>query len=150
MNLVSLADLAAADVRAIWRLAAAPDEPLAGTVGWSFEGNGIRTRTTFMQAFRELGLSFSELPNLLKTSERACDLAGYLDPFYAIYVIRESIHARLVEFATASRRPVINAMSSEGHPCEVLTDAFYIDTALLPITKVRISLCGPREKQWCK
>ena len=36
MNLVSLADLAAADVHAIWRLAAAPDEPLAGTVGWSF------------------------------------------------------------------------------------------------------------------
>ena len=143
MNLVSLADLAAADVRAIWRLAAAPDEPLAGTVGWSFEGNGIRTRTTFMQAFRELGLSFTELPNLLKTSERACDLAGYLDPFYDIYVIRESIHARLVEFATASRRPVINAMSSEGHPCEVLTDAFYIDTALLPITKARICLWGP-------
>ena len=37
MNLVSLADLAAADVRAIWRLAAAPDEPLAGAVGWSFD-----------------------------------------------------------------------------------------------------------------
>ena len=143
MNIVSLADLAAADVRAIWRLAGAPDEPLAGAVGWSFEGNGIRTRTTFLQAFRELGLSFTELPNLLKTQERVCDLAGYLDPFYSIYVIRESNHTRLAEFAAASRRPVINAMSGAGHPCEVLTDAFYVDTALMPIANARICLWGP-------
>lgn len=143
LKLIRLSDLDSADVRAIWRLVTAADKPLKGNVAWSFEGNGIRTRTTFVQAFRELGLAFTELPNLLKTDERASDLAGYLDAFYDIYVIRESTHARLAEFAAASRRPVVNAMSSEGHPCEVLTDAYYIDTALLPIERARICLWGP-------
>lgn len=92
--------------------------------GLVVEGNGIRTRTSFIQTFQELGLSFVELPNLLKTPERAADLAGYLDPFYDAYVVRESNHQRLAEFAFASQRPVIIAMSGMGHPCEVLTDAF--------------------------
>jgi ornithine carbamoyltransferase len=143
MNLIQLSDLSPADVRAIWSRVGAAKRQLAGTAAWSFEGNGIRTRTTFIQAFRELGLSFTELPNLLKTDERVCDLSGYLDPFYDIYVIRESNHSRLAEFAAASRRPVVNAMSSQGHPCEVLTDAYYINTALLPIERARICLWGP-------
>lgn len=143
MNLVSLADCTPNDVRAIWRLAADPEARLPGRVAWSFEGNGIRTRTTFLQAFRELGLSVVELPNLMKTTERACDLAGYLDPFYDIYVVRDSNHDRLTEFAAASQRPVVNAMSSRGHPCEVLTDAYFIDTELVPIERARVCLWGP-------
>ena len=78
MNLISLSDLSPTDIRNIWRLVGEPVEPLNGTVVWSFEGNGIRTRTTFIQAFRDLDLQFTELPNLLKTGERARDLAGYL------------------------------------------------------------------------
>jgi ornithine carbamoyltransferase len=143
MNLVDLADCTPDDVRAIWRLATAPDARLDADVAWSFEGNGIRTRTTFLQAFRDLGLSFVELPQLLKSPERACDLAGYLDPFYDLYVIRESNHERLADFARASARPVVNAMSSQGHPCEVLTDAFFVDSAVKPIGQARICLWGP-------
>lgn len=143
MNLISLAKLNAQDIRNIWRLVAEPTIPLRGTVAWSFEGNGIRTRTTFIQAFRELGLEFTELPNLLKTGERACDLAGYLDSYYDIYVVRESNHSRLAEFAAASRRPVINAMSGDGHPCEVLTDAYYVNKELVPLERSKICLWGP-------
>jgi ornithine carbamoyltransferase len=143
MHLLRISDLAAADVRAIWSLAAAPIEPFSGTVAWSFEGNGIRTRTTFLQAFRELGLASTELPNLLKSIERPRDIAGYLDPFYDVYVIRESSQQRLAEFAAASCRPVINAMSSEGHPCEVLADAYFIHTAVRPIESARVCLWGP-------
>lgn len=143
MKLINLADLSAADIRSIWSLAGKPGAPLSGNVAWSFEGNGIRTRSTFLQAFRALDLEYVELPNLLKTSERACDLAGYLDPLYDFYVIRESNHARLTEFAMASRRPVINAMSSDGHPCEVLTDAYYIDSVLMPVERAKICLWGP-------
>ena len=143
MHLLRISDLAAADVRAIWSLAAAPMVPFSGTVAWSFEGNGIRTRTTFLQAFRELGLASTELPNLLKSTERPRDVAGYLDPFYDVYVIREASQQRLAEFAAASRRAVINAMSAEGHPCEVLADAYYVHTAVRPIESARIGLWGP-------
>ena len=143
MKLIRIDDLTAADIRAIWQLAAKPFSPLQGNVAWSFEGNGIRTRTTFIQAFRELNLQFVELPNLLKTTERACDLAGYLDPFYDIYVVRDSNHERLTEFAQASHRPVVNAMTALGHPCEVLTDAYSIEKNIGALDTVRIILWGP-------
>jgi ornithine carbamoyltransferase len=143
MQLIRINDLSSQDIQAIWQLAAKPITPLEGTVAWSFEGNGIRTRTTFLQAFRELNLAFVELPNLLKTSERACDLAGYLDPFYDIYVVRESNQDRLTEFAQFSQRPVVNAMTALGHPCEVLTDAFSIERTIGALANTHITLWGP-------
>jgi ornithine carbamoyltransferase len=60
MKLIRINDLTAKDIQAIWQVAAQTCAPLEGTVAWSFEGNGIRTRTTFIQAFRELNLSFVE------------------------------------------------------------------------------------------
>lgn len=144
MNLIQLTDLQPGDIRRIWSLVNDAQAPApGGTVAWSFEGNGIRTRTTFIEAFRQLGLAFTELPHLLKTGERPEDLAGYLDPFYALYVVRESDHPRLSAFAAASRRPVINAMSAQGHPCEVLTDAYYVDTQVKPLQDARVCLWGP-------
>ncbi|MEX1020006.1 MAG: hypothetical protein WDZ49_10130 [Litorilinea sp.] len=145
-NLIQLTDLTASDVRAIWAQAQQPPARLTrvpGSVAWSFEGNGIRTRTTFLQAFAQLGLNYIELPNLLQTGERVQDIAGYLDPFYGLYVIRAADHARLCEFAAASCRPVINAMSRGGHPCEVLADAAWVQSAVGELTQCRIALWGP-------
>ena len=143
MNLINLSDLSKEDIRAIWAIAKQPLEPISGCVAWSFEGNGIRTRTSFIESFRSLGLDYIELPNLLKTPERVQDLAGYLDAYYIGYVVRESNHQRLSDFAKASKRPVINAMSKEGHPCEVLADAYYIETELGKIEEIKIGLWGP-------
>lgn len=144
-NLIRISDLNKQDIFAIWSLVNQKQshEDLSGLVAWSFEGNGIRTRTTFLEAFRQLNLAYIELPNLLKTNERVTDLAGYLDSYYSLYVIRESNHDRLQAFALASQRPVINAMSQEGHPCEVLTDAYYIQAEIGPLESVTIGLWGP-------
>jgi hypothetical protein len=88
-------------------------------------------------------MQFTELPNLLKTPERVTDLAGYLDPFFDLYVIREADHKRLEAFANASIHPVINAMSAGGHPCEVLTDAFYLEKRFKDLKQIHICLWGP-------
>lgn len=143
LNLISLDDLTTQNILDIWALAKQPPAHIEGNVGWSFEGNGIRTRTTFIQAFRQLGLDYIELPNFLKTRERPCDLAGYLDPFYSLYVIRESSHEKLQAFASASKRPVINAMSAVGHPCEVLSDGFYLHSRFGDIRNIKVGLWGP-------
>lgn len=145
VNILSTKDLQAGDLERIFALAeqGGPSIGLALPIAWSFEGNGIRTRASFMQAFRDLGLSFTELPNLLKTTERVEDLAGYLDPMFAMYVIRESNHERLEAFARASKRPVLNAMSASEHPCEVITDAYYIHRFIKPLAKARLLLWGP-------
>ena len=144
MNLLHLADLSAQDVHTLWSLAdSGPAPPLPGTVAWSFEGPGIRTRAAFLQAFRDLGLACTELPNLLQSSERVEDLAGYLDPFFSLYVIRAADHDRLSAFAAASQRPVVNAMSRRGHPCEVLTDAWFIERSVKPLQAATVCLWGP-------
>lgn len=148
-KLLDINDLSKKDIQEIWQAVNnLPAKNLSGNkqngnIGWSFEGNGIRTRTTFVQAFQRLGLNYVELPNFLKTPESTQDLASYMDPFYSLYVIRDNNHARMVEFANASNRPVINAMTCDAHPCEVLTDAYYLESEYGPLQKLRILLWGP-------
>ena len=156
-SLISISDLEAADIASIWSLVdvepdssannraegLGPSRGSTGTVAWSFEGRGVRTRAAFIQAFRDLERAWTELPDLLQTDERPQDLAGYLDPFFEAYVIRAADHERMQAFAAASRRPVINAMSRREHPCEVLTDAFYIDRFVRPLTEATVCLWGP-------
>jgi len=144
MNLLDINNLKKEDIYRIWEgISGGVPEKQQGNIAWSFEGNGIRTRTTFIQAFQRLGLSYIELPNFLKTDESVQDLAGYMDPFYSMYIIRDNDHKRMVEFARSTERPVINAMSSEAHPCEVLTDAYYLESKYDSLQQLSILLWGP-------
>ncbi len=144
MKLLDINSLEKHQILEIWQqVSDQVTEPLQGSVAWSFEGNGIRSRTTFIQAFQKLGLNYVELPNFLKTAEAVDDLAGYLDPFYSLYVIRDGNHQRMTEFANATSKPVINAMSSEAHPCEVLTDGYSLYRQHGSLDNLRILLWGP-------
>ncbi len=143
-KLLDISDLKKEAIYQIWGEAAQnANTKFSGNIAWSFEGNGIRTRTTFLQAFQGLGLSYVELPNFLKTDESVQDLAGYMDSFYSMYVVRDNNHQRMTEFAEASTKPVINAMSSEAHPCEVLTDGYYLESKYNSLQELRILLWGP-------
>jgi ornithine carbamoyltransferase len=131
-------------IQRIWKLVPEVDTPgAAGHVALSFQSSGTRTRTTFVQAISDLGLNYIELPLFLETKERAQDLAGYLDPFYSLYIIRFHDHDRIMAFSDASRRPVINAMSSREHPCEALSDAYWFHATVKPLDRATIVLWGP-------
>lgn len=144
ITLLDISNLERDDIFQIWNgVSKAPFKEIKGNIAWSFEGNGIRTRTTFIQSFQELGLAYVELPNFLKTKESVQDLAGYMDSFYSMYVIRESNHQRMTDFANSTARPVINAMSSEAHPCEVLSDAYYLNSKYNSLQNLRLLLWGP-------
>lgn len=144
IKLLDISSLEIDDIHNIWAIASDGEaRKITGNIAWSFEGNGIRTRTTFIQAFQNLGLSYVELPNFLKTGEPVQDLAGYMDSFYSMYIIRDNNHKKMAEFAKATKRPVINAMSSEAHPCEVLTDAYYLHSKYGSLQELRILLWGP-------
>lgn len=143
-NLIDTRSLKPDAIERIWRLVPAVDTPAdVGPVAFSLQGSGTRTRTTFLQALSDLGLRSIELPMFLDTKERAQDLAGYLDPFYALYIVRYHDHDRMKAFADASRRPVINAMSSLEHPCEALSDAYWFHTTAKPLDRATIVLWGP-------
>lgn len=145
MQLIEINDLSSSHINTLWSsVEHIPPLQLDLPIAWSFAGNGVRTRTTFLQAFQQSGFQYIELPNLLKSHEQVEELAGYLDSFYALYVIREENHERLKAFARASNRPVINAMSAQAHPCEVLSDGFWIHNHFGDIGKPRILLWGPQ------
>ena len=143
-NLIDTRSLTPEAIERIWSLVPAVDT-LANVdpVAFSFQGSGTRTRTTFLQALSDLGLRSIELPMFLDTKERAQDLAGYLDPFYALYIVRYQDHERMKAFADASKRPVINAMSSLEHPCEAIADAYWFHTTVKPLDQASIVLWGP-------
>ena len=120
-------------------------EPLCGDspVACSIQGTGTRTKTTMFQALTQVGLEYIELSAFLDTEERPQDLAGYLDPFYSLYIIRYSNDDKLKAFAKASQRPVINAMSSLEHPCEAIADAFWFHTQVKALDGARVVIWGP-------
>src|SRR5512133_1792323 len=116
---------------------------VGSTSAYSFEGNSLRTRATFLKAMARLEMTAIELPNLLKTDEDKTHLARYLDQWVDLYVIRESRHEILELFAHASQRPVINAMSAQAHPCEVLSDAFFLWERFANLQQLKVCIVGP-------
>jgi ornithine carbamoyltransferase len=147
-DLLSIQDLAVDDIEKIFHLAETlengPLPSFAGlTCAYSFEGNSLRTRATFLKAMANLKLTAIELPNLLKTKEDKTHLAHYLDQWIDLYVIRESDHEALGLFAKASQKPVINAMSAKAHPCEVLSDAYYLWKRFVHLQELKVCLVGP-------
>lgn len=147
-NLLSIKDLSREDVEQVFELARelklGYQPKIRGTTcAFSFEGNSVRTRVTFLRSIADLKLTAIELPNLLKTREEKVHLAGYLDQWVDMYVIRESDHAILERFAHASQRPVINAMSSLGHPCEILSDALFLKEHFGNLEQLKVCIVGP-------
>jgi ornithine carbamoyltransferase len=147
-DLLSIAALSIKDIEQIFQLARKLKNGylpnFAGiTSAYSFEGNSLRTRATFLKAMARLEITAIELPNLLKTNEDKTHLAGYLDQWMNLYIIRESNHEILETFAGASKRPVVNAMSSQEHPCEVLADVFFLSERLGSLQQLKVCLVGP-------
>jgi ornithine carbamoyltransferase len=147
-HLLSITELSTGDIEQIFRMA----RELKGgyqpkytdvTSAYSFEGNSLRTRATFLKAMASLQLTAIELPNLLKTKEDKKHLARYLDQWIDLYVIRESNHAAMEMFAQASQRPVVNAMSAQGHPCEILSDAFFLWERFGSLQQLKVCIVGP-------
>jgi len=113
------------------------------SAGYSFEGNSIRTRATFIKALFDLGITPVEVPNLLKTQEAPEHLAGYLDNWFDLYIIRDRDHARMARFAECTTKPVINAMTAESHPCEVLADLYSVWKEKGDLTRLKFCVIGP-------
>lgn len=60
----------------------------------------------------------------LDKKEKLEDVAGYLENWADAVVIRHSDIRIVKEVAERASIPVINAMTSENHPCEILADMY--------------------------
>ena len=101
-------------------------EPLKNRVlGMIFEKSSTRTRVSFEAGMIQLGgqaIFLSPRDTQLGRGEPIGDSAIVLSSMVDVVMIRTHAHSTLTEFAAKSRVPVINGLSDESHPCQLLAD----------------------------
>ena len=101
--------------------------PLAGpkAVALLFDKPSLRTRVSFTVAVAELGglpLEVDTTKTHIGRGETIADVARVLTRQVAAITWRTSGQDRIEELAQAATVPVINALTDEFHPCQILAD----------------------------
>jgi ornithine carbamoyltransferase len=103
-------------------------QPLRGkTLGMIFEKNSTRTRVSFEAGMAQLGgaaLFLSTRDTQLGRGEPIEDVAEVLSRMVDAVMIRTFQQSIVERFAEHSRVPVINGLTDEYHPCQILADVF--------------------------
>ena len=117
-------------------------QPLKGqTWGLIFNKASTRTRVSFEVGIRELGgsslyLSINDIQ--MGRGETVADTARVLSRYLHGVVIRTFAQGDVEQFAAAGSIPVINALTDDEHPCQILADLFTVAEKLgkLPGKKI--------------
>jgi ornithine carbamoyltransferase len=101
--------------------------PLAGpkAVALLFDKPSLRTRVSFTVGVGELGglpLEIDTTKTHIGRGETIADIARVLSRQVAAITWRTAGQERIEELAQASTVPVINALTDEFHPCQILAD----------------------------
>jgi ornithine carbamoyltransferase len=109
-----------------------PHRPLHDrTLAMVFEKASTRTRVSFEAGMYQMGGSVIHLTTTdsqLGRSEPIEDTARVVSRMVDLVMIRTFEQTRLETFAAHSRVPVINGLTNEFHPCQILADVFtYIE-----------------------
>jgi ornithine carbamoyltransferase len=115
-------------------------KPLEGpqTVAVIFDKSSTRTRVSFAVGIADLGgspLIISTANSQLGGKETPSDTARVLERMVAAIVWRTYAQSGLEEMAAGTTVPVVNALSDDFHPCQILAD-------LLTIKEKRGELAG--------
>ena len=101
-------------------------QPLKGKMlAMIFDKPSTRTRVSFDVGMRELGgetiyLSGSEMQ--MGRGETIGDTARVLSRYVDAIMIRTTEHSRLLELADAATVPVVNGLTDDSHPCQIMAD----------------------------
>jgi ornithine carbamoyltransferase len=120
--------------------------PLAGkTLAMIFDAPSTRTRVSFDMAMRELGgetimLTGDEMQ--LGRGESIGDTARVLSRYVDAIMIRILSHADMAELARHAAVPVINGLTKQSHPCQVMADVFTFEEHRGPIRGRKIAWSG--------
>jgi len=151
-NFIDLRDHTTATLRQMLDAAAGfkagglASRPLAGkTLAMIFEKPSTRTRVSFEVAMRQLGgdvvmLTGAEMQ--LGRGETIADTARVLSRYVDAIMMRtfeaERLH-QLAEFATV---PVINGLTNDSHPCQLMADVLTFEEHRGPIAGQVVAWCG--------
>ena len=95
------------------------------TIVMFFPSSSIRTRVSFEKGIYLLGgqtILFD--PSTLDKKEEIKDVCGYLQNWADAVIVRYKDIRMLDKMADALNVPVINAMTDDNHPCEMMSDLY--------------------------
>jgi len=152
-HFIDLVDIRPADLRAIIATARAMKKsrgrgkkPLAGqTLAMIFESPSTRTRISFEVGMRQLGgntVALTGQEMQLGRGESIPDTARVMSRFVDAIVIRTLDHDLVTELAQNATVPVINALTKQSHPCQVMADVMTFEEHLGPIKKKTVAWTG--------
>lgn len=90
-----------------------------------FDKPSTRTRVSFDVGMRQLGgetILLSAADTQLGRGETIADTARVLSRYVDAIMIRTTTHDRLTELAEHASVPVINALTDDSHPCQLMAD----------------------------
>jgi len=115
------------------------------TLALIFEKASTRTRVSFEAGMYQLGGSVVHLTtgdSQLGRSEPIEDSARVISRMTDIVMIRTFEQKKIEVFAAHSRVPVINGLTNEYHPCQILADIFTFIEHRGPITGKKVAWVG--------
>jgi len=124
----------------------ASDKPLAGrTLAMLFEKPSTRTRVSFQVGMQQLGgnvVTLSPQDTQLGRGESIADTARVLSRYVDVIMLRTSAPEKLHELAKYATVPVINGLTDESHPCQIMADIMTYEERKGPINGAIVAWSG--------
>jgi ornithine carbamoyltransferase len=114
-------------------------------LGLLFSKASTRTRVSFSVAMYQLGGQVIDLnPNVTQVSrgEPLVDTARVLDRYLDILAIRTFEQKDLQTYANYAQIPVINALTDDEHPCQVMADLLTVKESFGKLEGLTLSYFG--------
>jgi ornithine carbamoyltransferase len=126
-----------------WSKATMPQLLKGKRVGLIVDDTGWRNTAAFDLGIQAMGGICVTVPISFNGREEIADLAGYLDNWFDLVIIRKKELSTLRALAAEMRAPLINARTKSNHPCETLGDLAYIKSARGRIDDLKIVGVAP-------
>lgn len=115
------------------------------TIVLFFPESSIRTRVSFEKGIKMLGgdtILFP--PEALDKKEDIKDVIGYLENWADMVIVRHKDLSLIEYMAKHSKIPIINAMTSVNHPCEILADLYSLSKRYKDYTEKEVLFMGAK------
>ncbi|MBF2097590.1 MAG: ornithine carbamoyltransferase [Gloeomargaritaceae cyanobacterium C42_A2020_066] len=149
-DLLSMGDMTAPELDFLLLLAAElksgqVDIQTHKTLGLLFNKASTRTRVSFSVAMYQMGgqvIDLNPTVSQVGRGEPLADTVRVLDRYLDILAIRTFAHQDLEAAARYAQIPVINALTDEEHPCQILADLLTIQEAFETLEGITVTYLG--------
>jgi ornithine carbamoyltransferase len=151
-HFLDLDRLAAVELRRIldqaaqWKAADDRSKPLQDKIlAMIFEKPSTRTRLSFEVAMKQLGgdvICMTAADTQMSRGETIADTAKVLSRYVDAIMIRTNSAAKLEELAANATVPVVNGLTDQSHPCQIMADVMTLEEYKGPIAGKIVAWSG--------